>query len=264
VHGVEGLQRVCDHCYKETVQEQGRSSQVAVEREQSRSPSHGATPTNMEGGGQGSIGAVGAAGAAAVGSGHEDASAAPPAIIQLDLASKYTYFKGPGEWVGASQAAPKAPPVGQAHGVPGSPRRASGRFDGSDGNSSSWHWVLGGVSGAGGAAQLHDVAGGGGDGGEGRHEDTGGLRRDEIGGNTEAGAAPLDQPGVAAPPDIASRASQIGRRADGRDASVVDELEPLHPHMGDLSNADETFRGADAQFERAPHEALHRRLGLER
>lgn len=263
VHGVEGLQRVCDHCYKETVHEEGRSSNGGAAGDISRSPSHAATPTNMEVGGQGSMGAVGAAGAA-VGSGHEEAAAAPPAIIQLDLASKYTYFKGPGDWVGASQGAPKAPPAGQGHGAPASPRRASGRFDGSDGNSSSWHWVLGGrdVSGAAsGSSQQQDQAAGGGDGGAGRHKDTAGLMRDGIGGNMEEGAAAHEQ--VWGSHDIAS-ASQDGRHAEGRDPPIADELEPVHPRMGDFGSADETFRGVDAQFERAPHEALHRRLCVER
>ena len=98
VNGVEGAQRVCDHCYKEAEREAGerssasrRSSDVAISVGTDRAPA--AAPS--VGAGIGGVGVRAAGGAAAGAAGDNAGEEGISAVTKIppDLATKYTYFK---------------------------------------------------------------------------------------------------------------------------------------------------------------------------
>jgi hypothetical protein len=271
VHGVEGLQRVCDHCYSETGRGEGaRSSAGAEGSDVNRASSLNPPSTNLEDGG---LVTTGGAGAGAVGADKEEASVAPTAIIPLELASKYTYFKGSSEPAG-SQAASRSLPAGQSHRAPSppaSPRRASGRFEGGDGSSTSWHWILGGkgVFGGSSAALSHRQEEGDSESEaeHGRHSADGADK-----GSDDARAMSLSEDELALSEAChgAREASDSISRKEGRDESVGQvrdtavEEETGNWRAWDPRKTDDTLRGGGADFGRVSHEVLHGRLCAER
>lgn len=192
-------------------------------------------------------------------------SVASSATIQLELASKYTYFKGLNERANCP-AAPESPPAGHSfrtQSPPTSPRRASRGFEAGDGSSSSLHWLLGGKSVFGGSSRsLRPEEGDSeSDAGPGRQ------RADDIDRSDDATASTGDdmtlqeeRSGAREVPGTMGRSEGAGHGA-GRptDTLQIDNLRPWDPRK-----TVESVPGAGDGFDRTPHAVLHGRLCAER
>ena len=262
---------MCDHCYSETGRGEGaRSSAGAEGSDVNRAPSHNSPSANLEDGG---LATTGGSGAGSVGADKEEVCVAPPAIIPLELASKYTYFKGSNERAG-SQAAFRSLSAGQSNRAPSppaSPRRASGRFEGRDGSSTSWHWILGGKGAFGGScaslSHRQEEGDSQSDAENGRHSADGADK-----GSDDAGAmSPSeDELALSEASHGAREASDSVGRKEGREEGVGQlrdtavQGETGNSRAWDLRKTDDTLRGGGAEFGRVPHEMLHGRLCAER
>lgn len=263
VHGVEGLQRVCDHCYSEAVREGGHGSRgVEGSSNVSRAPSHHSASADLRDGGHGALIAGGTMGVKEEEKGEE--TVASSATIQLEVASKYTYFKGLNERANCP-AAPESPPAGhffRTQSPPTSPRRASRGFEGGDGSSSSLHWLLGGKSMLGGSSRsLRQEEGGSEcDSGPGRQSADDMDRSDVATASTEDNTTLWEErSGAIEVPGTMGRSEGAGDRA-GRpsDALQIDNSRPWDPRT--VESRPEAGDG----FARMPRAVLHGRLCAER
>jgi hypothetical protein len=156
VNGVEGAQRVCDHCYNEAEREGGRDTwekEAAGVSRISAQGSHG----NMSAASAGpTVQAVGFGSddeaAAAESAGQVEEVEASTSHIPHELATRYTYFRG-GANTGSVRVDPQSPPASsRLENVRPDQRNVGAQR--SEGRAAAWDWVLGGKSGTSGSSSA--------------------------------------------------------------------------------------------------------------
>ena len=144
VNGVDGVQRVCDHCYHEAERQAESSGEATGGGSPDRIPATSpvASPGSAAGisAGQATMEATGAGGGAAEGGAQEEADAA--ASIPSELATKYTYFKDPKLTAGEQMPAKPAPAPLSHYTV--AAQGGGKSLNVKSGKNPAWEWVLGG------------------------------------------------------------------------------------------------------------------------